>query len=135
MNRFQANVARWMRETFGEQISQDREERGRRLVEEALELGQSVGVTQEQAAQLVAYVFGRPVGEPSQEVGGVMVTLAALCNVVDINIEDAGTIEIERCWANIEKIRAKQVSKSLHGIGMELPAPPSAQPDPKETAS
>lgn len=60
---------------------------------------------------LVDYTFGRPVGDPSQEVGGVMVTLAALCAAADLSVVDCSETELRRCWANIERIRAKQATK------------------------
>lgn len=58
---------------FGATISRDKAERNHRFLEEALELVQACGCTESEAAQLVAYVYGRPAGDPPQEVGGVMV--------------------------------------------------------------
>ena len=69
---------------------------------------------------LVDYVFGRPAGEPVQETGGVLVTLAALGNANDIRTEGAGAMELKRCWENIQKIRAKQAGKPRHS---PLPGP------------
>ena len=77
---FQASIKQWMVLCFGAVISKDTVERNHRFLEEALELVQAKGCTATEAHQLVDYVFNRPVGEPSQEVGGVMVTLAALCS-------------------------------------------------------
>lgn len=76
---FQDRVQPWMIACFGTEIAGDTVERNHRFLEEALELVQACGCTQSEAHQLVDYVFGRPVGEKPQEVGGVMVTLAALC--------------------------------------------------------
>ena len=78
----QSRVLPWMLACFGPTIPFDKTERNHRFLEEALELVQSIGCTQSEAHQLVDYVYGRPAGEPSQEVGGVMVTLAALCIAV-----------------------------------------------------
>ncbi len=77
---FQARVAAWMRACFDASIAADPIERNHRFLEEALELVQARGCTASEAHQLVDYVFGRPVGDPFQEVGGVEVTLAALCS-------------------------------------------------------
>ena len=63
---------------------------------------------------MVEYVFGRSQGEPAQEVGGVMVTLASLCSASGINMDEAGDVELARNWNRIEAIRAKQQSKP-HG--------------------
>ncbi len=108
---FQSRVSPWMQECFGAEIAADVTERNHRFLEEALELVQSNGCTADEAHQLVDYVFGREVGEPSQEVGGVMVTHAALCLAIGINMHEAGEIELQRVWQNIEKIRAKQAAK------------------------
>lgn len=108
---FQLRVKPWMLECFGEAISKDRQERNHRFLEEALELVQSTGATADEAYQLVAYVYGRPVGEPSQEVGGVMVTLAALCLAAGLDMHTSGETELARIWTKVEQIRAKQAAK------------------------
>src|SRR5579872_2306460 len=76
---FQQHVEPWLLACFGEQIAADTVERNHRFFEEAAELVQACGMPKHEAHQLVEYVYGRPVGEPNQEAGGVMVTLAALC--------------------------------------------------------
>lgn len=111
---FQSRVQPWMMECFGEMISGDREERNHRFLEESLELVQSLGCTPAEAHQLVDYVYGRPVGDPPQEVGGVMVTLAALCLANDMDMHEAGEVELERIWTKVEQIRAKQAAKPKH---------------------
>ena len=77
---FQSRVAPWLGVCFTPEIAVSPTERNHRFLEEALELVQSTGCTRSEAHQLVDYVFGRVVGEPRQEVGGVQVTLAALCS-------------------------------------------------------
>lgn len=67
---FQSRVQPWLMECFGPMIAGDREERNHRFLEEALELVQACGCTASEAHQLVDYVFGRPVGEPTQEAEG-----------------------------------------------------------------
>lgn len=111
MPNFQTKVSEWMLECFGHEISSDGVERNHRFLEESLELTQSLGLTHSEANQLVDYVFNRPLGEPSQEVGGVMVTLAGLCQAHGLDMEINGATELARIWACIEKIRAKQAAK------------------------
>ena len=114
-NTFQARVLPWMNACFGEQISADKQERNHRFLEEALELIQACGATVEEAHQLVDYVYDRPVGEVSQEVGGVMVTLAALCLAQDMDMHAAAETELTRIWGKVEHIRAKQAAKPAFG--------------------
>ena len=111
---FQQRVQPWMLACFGEVIAADREERNHRFLEEALELVQSTGCTAHEAHQLVDYVYGRPVGESAQEVGGVMVTLAALCLANGLDMHDAAEVELARIWTKVEAIRAKQAAKPKH---------------------
>jgi len=119
---FQRNVKNWCESTFGSTITADRVERIQRFLEEALELAQAEGMPKADAAKLLEYVWSRPPGEILQEVGGVMVTLAAYCNAVEYNIFAAGTAELERCWTQSEKIREKQKAKPQ---GSPLPKMPS----------
>lgn len=108
---FQESVAPWMNTTFGSEISNNIIERNHRFLEESLELVQSKGCTQFEAHQLVDYVYGRPIGDPEQEVGGVMVTLAALCLSAKIDMHECGETELSRVWTMVEKIRMKQAAK------------------------
>lgn len=128
---FQARVAPWMDACFGAEIASDRLERGDRLLEEVLELLQSGEYPQERVAALIGYVWSRPKGEPAQEVGGVMVTLAAYCLAHGIGMHDAGEVELARVWTKVEKIREKQAAKPTgSALPMAWPAspPPSAAP-------
>ena len=119
---YQKQVHDWCCEAFGEYAANDQIERQHRFLEEALELAQSLGTSHEEALALVDYVYGRPIGEPSQEVGGVMVTLAALCQPIKISIDESMTTELNRINQPeiIEKIRKKQAAKPANS---PLPGP------------
>jgi hypothetical protein len=123
---FQSRVANWMMETFSMETCRSTAERNHRFLEESLELVQSLGCTAAEAHMLVDYTFGRPVGEPRQEVGGVMVTLAALCTAADMSMANCSELELLRCWKNIERIRAKQATKPPSS---PLPGPTIADND------
>ncbi len=111
---FQSRVKPWLDRCFGSEIASDKVERNHRFLEEALELVQACDCTQAEAHQLVDYVFNRPVGERHQEVGGVMVTLAALCLAQDLDMHECGDTELKRIWGKMEAIRAKQAAKPKH---------------------
>lgn len=108
---YQGRVAEWIRNCFGPDANYDKAERAHRFMEEAIELYQACGQKKEDVLLLADYVYGRPVGAVYQEVGGVMVTLAALCDSQRIPMFDAASVELTRCFQNIAKIRAKNNAK------------------------
>jgi hypothetical protein len=116
---FQTRVGEWMKACFPSEVIGDKLERADRFIEEALELVQATGYSAYRAHALVDYTFNRPVGEAFQEVGGVTVTLAALCNPHGIDMDEAAETELARVWTKIEKIRAKQAAKP---VGSALPS-------------
>jgi hypothetical protein len=128
---FQQRVQPWLMACFGEMIAGDREERNHRFLEEALELVQACGCSASEAHQLVDYVYGRPVGELHQEIGGVMVTLAALCLANDADMHAAGWVELDRIWCKVEAIRAKQAAKPKHSP-LPVASSPVAGPLPSQ---
>lgn len=121
---YQERVNDWMLTCFNDEIAFSVTERNHRFLEEALELVQAKGCTSSEAYQLVDYVFGRDTGEPTQEVGGVLVCLAALCNAAAINMNAAGETELARIWTKVEKIRAKHAAKpQFSPLPGSLPSP------------
>lgn len=118
MNMFQAGVRKWMVAVFSVKTRQSKSERAFRFLEEAVELVQATGMTQEDANRVVAYVYSQPhIGEPEQEVGGVMITLAALCSASDIVLKTAADKELARVWSPevIDRIRAKRSNRAVPG--------------------
>lgn len=126
---FQARVWSWIVTCFGNDVAFNKEERSDRFLEEVFELLQSGGYDPSRVDALKAYVWSRPVGEPKQEAGGVMLTLSALLSASEINMRDASETELERVWSKIEKIRAKQAAKP---VGSALPQ--HCPPDPRDEA-
>ena len=108
-------VRSWLTRVFGKASLQDVEERGLRFGEESLELIQSLGVTREQALALVKQVYDKPAGEPQQELGGTLVTLASLCVVAGLDADDCYRREFMRCEQPdvMEKIRRKHAEKAV----------------------
>lgn len=120
---FQETVGTWCRVCLGVDHARDKRIRNFRFLEEALELVQAARCTKEEALQLVDYVYNRPVGELQQELGGVMVTLAAWAEAHSLDMAKCGWLEQHRCEQPevMEKIRRKQASKigtgPLPGMG------------------
>jgi len=126
---FQNAVMKWAEECFTPRSNKDpanQQDRIQRFVEEAMELAQSLDLPKDHAHDLVEYVYGRPKGEPFQEVGGTIVTLSRLCSVFDIDLHTAAWTEIERASQPevMEKIRAKDRLKPKHS------ALPGKEPTP-----
>jgi NTP pyrophosphatase (non-canonical NTP hydrolase) len=109
--RFQSRVNPWLHECFTPEICSDKIERADRLAEEFFEALQAVDYPQERLAALQAYSYGRPKGDLPQEIGGVMVTLAAFCLAYGLDMHDCGEVELARVWTKVEQIRAKQKAK------------------------
>ncbi len=132
---FQAGVSKWMGQCFLPSLYSDMTERGDRLLEEVLELLQAHGYDKARVPTLVDYVFSRPVGDPAQEVGGVMVTLAGYCWVAGLDMHAAGDAELARINQPevMDKIRRKQEAKNALHFDTPLPghaAPPAQAVDP-----
>lgn len=110
---FQTRVAVWMYQCFSPVVCKDKRERAHRFFEEATELVQAAGISKEDCLKLVEYTYNRPIGEKTQEVGGVMVTLAAMCSTENIDMHNAGENELFRINRPdvMERIRAKQAAK------------------------
>lgn len=119
---YQKRVGAWLEDCFGHRIAHDKIERIDRFMEEAIELAQSLGYSANRAHALVKYVFSRDIGEPNQELGGTIVTLASLSYAHGLNMAEAGETELRRIMQpEIKaKIRAKQKTKPT---GSALPIP------------
>jgi hypothetical protein len=109
----QAQVGAWLLQMWGPLSAGDVPERVQRFQEEANELCQAMGLTRKEAHMLVEYTWDRPVGEPHQEVGGAMTTLAALCFASGLDLQAATAAEFNRCNgpAVMQRIREKQALK------------------------
>lgn len=84
----QARTARWVRDAFGPETMEHLDERAARVLEEAVELAQTMGVTKTTANKIVEYVFSRPPGKWAQEIGGVGITLLACSEAAGFSADD-----------------------------------------------
>lgn len=112
-------MRKWLWDAFAPinpHILLDVEERALRFGEESLELIQSLGTTKEQAHALVEQVFNKPLGDPFQELGGVLVTLSSVLTVVpELDADQAFETEMSRVEkpAMMEKVRQKHRWKAV----------------------
>ena len=117
-------IADWVRTNFGANILFDRNERGKRTLEEAVEVAQSVGITCDEIIAIVDRVYSKPVGEPYQEVGGLGVTLLALCSCLGFSMDAAIQDEIARIHTfPPEYWQSRQNAKAVAGVGHFVPGP------------
>jgi hypothetical protein len=114
-----SKIQSWIIRSFGSDVFTNPQERGRRFLEEAIELNQAIGVSQEDALRLVNYVYSRPVGVVEQELGGVGITLLGLCSSLKLDFEDVTTVELNRVNAfPVSHFRKRHALKVEAGISL-----------------
>lgn len=113
----QLTIGTWAVTTFGSRQARNSKQRALRLLEEALELYQAVGGPKLTAHALIDHVFGRPVGEFKQEIGGVSVTLLALAAALDVDLDALELKEVKRVLEMPpEKLRIRNEQKNTAGF-------------------
>ena len=116
----QERAKAWCVSRFGES-AMCRQERATRVLEESIELAQSEGVPPEQARLLLEHVYSRPVGEPRQEAGGIMVCLLIWAAAADMNLWSLAITElrkIESC--SVEYFRRRVQKKIDAGLAKPM---------------
>lgn len=115
----QAAMFGWAKNAFGEASSTPKE-RARRVLEEALELAQAEGVHAAEAQKLLEYTYGRPQGEPAQELGGVMLTTLLYAEARELSRHAVETAEVNRVLQiPIEAMRARHKLKAQAGVAID----------------
>lgn len=110
-------VSQWCEEAFGADQAGSVPQRGMRLLEEAIEAYQACGCEEAMAHKLVAYVFSRPPGAISQELGGVGVTVLALAEAAGFSADDAEHAEVKRVISKpIGYFTARNAAKNAAGF-------------------
>jgi hypothetical protein len=117
---YQARVGAWMRDVFSAGGA-DLRTRIDRFLEEAFELAQSLDYDPGRILPIRDYVYGRPIGDPKQEMGGVMVTLAALAGAADIDMDEEGERELTRI--HLPEVKAKIMAKQASKNALHTPLP------------
>jgi hypothetical protein len=122
-------IEAWVLDRLGTECLMDREERAKRLFEEAAELLQAEDVSFVHAVNILRRVYDRPKGEPEQEMGGVMVCAHAWAVAADQNL----VVLTEREVARIESVpaevtRAKHAANAKAGTAIEAKPPDGVLP-------
>lgn len=112
-NSNQGRVAKWIRESLGEESASNGIERTLRFVEEAVELAQACGVDAGIVRRLVDYVFDRSVGDPPKEIAGCMVSLYGAASALGVDADEEFKKELIRIRQPevIERCRQRQTEK------------------------
>jgi len=87
----------WGIRCFGREHMYNMQVRSIRLIEEAVELAQTFNVPKDQLHKLVDIVYSREVGKSEQELGGVLVTTAVICEALQTTMHTAMLREVRRC--------------------------------------
>jgi hypothetical protein len=110
----------WALRCFGSDHVTNTPERALRCLEEAVELAQALGVPMDTAKLCVDTVYKRPVGDPDQEIGGVLHTVAILCEATDRNGAELHEREVRRVLNKPPKDYAARNQEKLD-LGLRVP--------------
>jgi hypothetical protein len=112
-NRTLAGIATdWCRRCFPEQ-SRNIPERGLRVVEEAIEFCQALGVPKDKVLLAVEIVYGKPVGDPKQELGGTLMTAYIAAEILGWEPDDVCEQELRRVLSKSVEHFAKRNQDKL----------------------
>jgi len=115
----QQRIQQWCNATFGIDTANNTAERTLRFTEEAIELAQAVGMSKEIMLNLVEYVYSRPSGKVSQEIGQVGVSLLALAEHLNISADAEEQAEFDRITSlPAEHWQARQNAKADKGVAL-----------------
>lgn len=120
LRRTEHSVGHWVQTKFGS-VGLEPKERGLRCAEEAIELGQALTVDREAMHKLVDHVYDRPVGDPVEEIGGVMICVQAAASILGISINDQADKEWERIntlpQEHFDRATERKAAAGVDGMG------------------
>ena len=108
---YQNDCRLWALEAFDYPVVYDERERAQRVLEEAVEVAQSMGMSRAEAHAIVDWKMDGEQGDIQQEVGGLLVCIAILCAAKAIDMRTCGLNELASAHERIGEIRAKQKRK------------------------
>lgn len=109
----QQRVHGWLRYVFGPHAAEHKVTRAIKFLEEALELAQACGISKDSARHVTNMVYSNAPGAIAQEIGGTVITLAALSHALGYDYTAEGLAEMKRVESPeaIEKIKSKDQIK------------------------
>lgn len=113
----QSEYLGWALDIFPREQVIDRRERAIRFLEEAQELAQTQGVTEDDNARLGRRVWSRPVGEVWQEIGGAQFCLFSLAENLGMSAISCAEQDLFRVKSmDPEHFRRKNAEKVVDGV-------------------
>ncbi len=95
----QTRVSEWCADAFGADHASNVEQRGLRLVEEAIEAAQAAKCDPTTLHKLIDYIYAKPPGELQRELGGIGLCVLAMANAAGFSANAAEINEINRVLA------------------------------------
>lgn len=117
----------WALRAFGPDQMANRPTRAIRILEEAAELCQAVDVDPSVALKVVADVYGRPVGVPRQEMGGILVTAYLFCSMNNWDPEDVFAAELNRVLAKPVEFFTRRNGEKINLVPERVKDPETGQ--------
>lgn len=115
----QSRLYNWCYETFGQAVANSPNERAARVVEEAIELAQAIGVDRKMIDAIADRVYSRPFGDIKQEIAGTAFTLDVLAFLFDVNVDQVVWEELDRV-SQIPKENFRAKHKEKVDVGASL---------------
>ena len=116
----QKRVRRWVETRLGVDAMRPHE-RAMRMLEEAVELAQALGVSEEEFLHIGAIVWTKPTGEFRQELGGAALTLLGCADGCGEILSECAFKELQRIESlPPEKFQRRQALNAEAGIGEPL---------------
>ncbi|UTU07872.1 hypothetical protein CcrC1_gp186 [Caulobacter phage C1] len=112
MSGLQRRLGLWLQAAFGGRFTSP-QDRALRVLEEAVELTQAVGIGRDVARRMVEHVYDRPAGDPVQELAGVLNSTLLTATALGVDGYEEGSRELAQAWKRIDLIRAKQKDKVM----------------------
>lgn len=113
----QEQCFKWATDAFGIAHAQSPQQRAIRLLEETIEAYQAVGCDIAMAHRLVDFVFSRPTGDITQELGGVGLCTLAFAASLGLSAEEMEVRELQRVMDKpLEFFHARNEAKNAAGF-------------------